>query len=129
MKPIHFISIIGVLCFALLSIVTITIYMDDKETVEKMDEGTREQLAMDLDNALGYEPLELDGRDVATDKEQTADDKNDQLVDGRKEETEEAEEEPLERKEQTVTPSQAIYLSTEEGTISIDTLLELIEGS
>lgn len=100
--------------------------MDDKETVEKMDEGTREQLAMDLDNALGYEPLELDGRDVATDKEQTAEDKNDQLVDGRKEE---AEEEPLERKEQTVTPSQAIYLSTEEGTISIDTLLELIEGS
>ncbi|MDA3129798.1 hypothetical protein ACFPTR_11475 [Aliibacillus thermotolerans] len=126
MKPIHFISIIGVLCFALLSIVTITIYMDDKETVEKMDEGTREQLAMDLDNALGYEPLELDERDVATDKEQTAEDKNDQLVDGRKEE---AEEEPLERKEQTVTPSQAIYLSTEEGTISIDTLLELIEGS
>ena len=126
MKPIHFISIIGVLCFALLSIVTITIYMDDKETVEKMDEGTREQLAMDLDNALGYEPLELDERDVATDKEQTAEDKNDQLVDGRKEE---AEEEPLERKEPTVTPSQAIYLSTEEGTISIDTLLELIEGS
>ncbi|MFB5663897.1 hypothetical protein [Alteribacillus sp. HJP-4] len=121
MKPIHLLAGASVLSFAILCTADIFFLTGPSEQSSGSDQSSTEELADELDNALGMpSPLsEADGDKEITTKEPKTETNEKRTAD--EEDRQAAESEPTE----SLDPN-AIFIASEANTISVDELLQRI---
>ncbi|MGY4689211.1 hypothetical protein [Salibacterium sp. K-3] len=141
MRPIYMLGTVMLICFAVLGAAGTMFMFNDGEDTEPREERTTEELAAELDEALGvHPPVEEEisedntSSSVEEQSEESRPDKDSQTASGKREEPltasldRQASSPPEEDNPSSdMVESEAISLGPENESISVDKLLQMIE--
>ncbi|SDH73524.1 hypothetical protein [Alteribacillus bidgolensis] len=127
MQPIYKVAVIIVLCFTILGAAGVMFYVEKEDTA--VEQKSTEELAAELDQELGITPSEHNSFSSDESKHEENDREDEGAVNENSASDENSNASPstsLALQNGNDYSSEAIHIASEEGTISVDELLEII---
>ncbi|MFB4163037.1 hypothetical protein ACE1TI_04160 [Alteribacillus sp. JSM 102045] len=134
MKPFYIVAAAIILCFAVLGAAGMMLFADNNEKEPAAQKST-EELAAELDRELGVTTSDSSSKEEALNRDNSLEQDSENLLDedAKKEDNASGQDSnssstalALQNETNKITESRAIYIASEEGTISVDELLEII---